>query len=96
MAGRDKEFEAPKGYGSQLPCATDWHFRPRLGLRSRGSFTRLLVGESNPDFDQFPVNAATSVGILLREADHGGGTVREAMQPLREGLVISADMPILT
>jgi hypothetical protein len=34
------------------------------------------------------------VGILLRQVDHTGKTVGEAMQPLREGLIVSADMPI--
>jgi hypothetical protein len=53
------------------------------------------LAQNNPDFDQFPVrHADTTVGVLLRAGDHGGKTVGEAMQPLREGLIVSADMPI--
>jgi len=33
-----------------------------------------------------------TVGILLRQGDHTGKTVRDAMQPLREELMVSADM----
>ena len=53
------------------------------------------LANSNPDFDQFPVKQGdATVGILLRQGEHDGKTVREAMQPLREGLIVSADMPI--
>lgn len=51
--------------------------------------------QNNPDFDQFPVKLdCETLGILLRNGDHCGKTVRDAMQPLRDGLIISADMPI--
>jgi CBS domain len=56
--------------------------------------TRWLA-ENNPDFDQFPVRMGNAtVGVLLRRGEHGEKTVGEAMQPLREGLIVSADMPI--
>jgi len=48
-----------------------------------------------PEFDHFPVrNASETVGILQRHAKHGDRSVREAMQPLREGLLVSAHMSI--
>jgi hypothetical protein len=56
---------------------------------------QLWLAENNPDFDQFPVKHCDgTVGILLRAGDHSGKTVLEAMQPLREGLIVSADIPI--
>ena len=48
-----------------------------------------------PDFDQFPVRQDDStMGILLRHSGYAGKTVRQVMQPLREGVIVSADMPI--
>jgi hypothetical protein len=53
------------------------------------------LAENNQDFDQFPVKHGDGTeGILLRQGNHKGKAVREAMQPLREGLIVSADMPI--
>jgi hypothetical protein len=53
------------------------------------------LAENYLDFDQFPVKQGNAtIGVLLREGGHGGRTVRESMQPLREGLIVSADMPI--
>src|SRR5437899_10933759 len=50
---------------------------------------------NHPDFDQFPVKEGdATVGVLLRKGDHRSRTVLESMQPLREGLIVSADMPI--
>jgi hypothetical protein len=50
---------------------------------------------NNPEFDQFPVKQGpATVGMLLRQADHERKTVYEAMQPLSEGLIVSADMPL--
>jgi predicted transcriptional regulator len=50
---------------------------------------------ANADFDQFPVKQDdTTVGVLLRQGDHGSKTVREAMQRLSEEQIVSADMPI--
>lgn len=47
------------------------------------------------DFDQFPVKRGEeTIGILHRYCVHGSTSVRDAMQPLREGLLVSADMPI--
>lgn len=53
------------------------------------------LGENYLDFDQFPVRRDTeTVGILLRAADHGRKRVEDAMLPLRENLIVSAEMPI--
>lgn len=52
------------------------------------------LNEANPDFDQFPVRAQSeTIGILVRQ-NHGSKLVAEAMQPLAESLLVSADMPI--
>jgi hypothetical protein len=48
-----------------------------------------------PDFDQFPVRLGDrTVGILVRSGEQAGRIVSEVMEPLREGLIVSADMPI--
>jgi CBS domain len=96
MAGLDTEFEAAL-----------WAMEGSFHVRLIGTFAPDLVwapphveatpwlAQNNPDFDQFPVKERDgTIGILLREGDHGGKTVREAMLPLREGLIVSADTPI--
>ena len=46
------------------------------------------------DFDQFPVrDAGRTIGLLVR-GEYAGRVVRDAMQPLSEELIASADMPI--
>src|SRR5689334_2935516 len=52
--------------------------------------------DNNPDFDQFPVRQGTAtVGVLVRSGKgYAGKSVREAMHPLQEGIIVSADMPI--
>jgi hypothetical protein len=51
--------------------------------------------ENGPDFDHFPVrHGKETIGILPRLGEHGDKSVRAAMQPLREGLLVSAHMPI--
>jgi hypothetical protein len=53
------------------------------------------LAENYLEFDQFPVKQGdATVGILLREGDHASKTIREVMQVLRDGLIVSADMPI--
>lgn len=47
------------------------------------------------DFDQFPVRQGeATIGILNRSDQHRGESVQDVMQPLREGLIVSAQMPI--
>ena len=51
--------------------------------------------KNGADFDQFPVKQGKeTVGVLHRDHASNASLVRDAMQPLREGLVVSADMPI--
>jgi hypothetical protein len=51
--------------------------------------------ENGADFDQFPVKAGReTIGILHRADVRRAGSVRDVMLPLREGIVVSADMPI--
>lgn len=53
------------------------------------------LAEHGPDFDQFPVKQGNeTLGVLRRGHSRPGATAREAMEPLREGLVVSAHMPI--
>lgn len=54
------------------------------------------LAANHQDFDQFPVRQeGHAVGILIRDGTHSGKVVRDAMQPLRDGLIVSADMPIV-
>jgi len=56
--------------------------------------TRWLA-DNGPDYDQFPVRRGdAAVGVLLRQGDHRGKRVMEAMQPLSDGLIVSSHMPI--
>jgi hypothetical protein len=53
------------------------------------------LAKNYQDFDQFPVrDTEGTIGILLREGDHREKSVRQAMLPLSEGLLVSADMSI--
>lgn len=53
------------------------------------------LARNEPDFDQFPVKrGAETIGVLTRSAVAGTQRVEEVMEPLREGLVVSAHMPI--
>ena len=53
------------------------------------------LAENGADFDQFPVKQGQeTIGVLHRANAPATALVRDAMQPLREGLVVAADMPI--
>ena len=53
------------------------------------------LAQNEPDFDQFPVKRGTeTVGVLHRRAVKDRLLVQDTMHPLREGLVVSAHMPI--
>ena len=53
------------------------------------------LAANNLDLDQFPVRyGKETIGILHRLSEHGEKSVRDAMQPLREGLIVSAQMSI--
>jgi hypothetical protein len=96
MAGLDTELEA-----ALMAMEASFHvrligtFEPDLVCAPAEADAGAWFAKSNPDFDQFPVKQGdATVGILLRQSDHTGKTVGEAMQPLGEGLIVSADMPI--
>jgi hypothetical protein len=55
------------------------------------------LASHHPAFDQFPVrDGDATIGVLLRDrtAEPQKRTVREAMHPLRDGMMVSADTPI--
>ena len=52
------------------------------------------LADAQRDFDQFPVREGDrTIGLLVR-GSHAGRSVRDAMLPLSEALIASADMPI--
>lgn len=70
-------------------------FAPELVYAPAEATATSWLAANHPGFDQFPVRRQDeTVGILLRQGDHGDKPVRNAMQPLSEGLIVSADMPI--
>jgi hypothetical protein len=96
MAGLDTELEtALKVMETSFHVRLIGTFAPDLVWAPDEADAAAWLAENNPDFDQFPVRQGdATVGILLRESGHTGKTVYDAMQPLREGLIVSADMPI--
>jgi CBS domain-containing protein len=96
MAGRDAEFEAAlQAMEASFHVRPIGTFEPDLVCAPADTDATAWLAMSNPDFDQFPVKQGdATVGILLRQGDHTSKTVRDAMQPLREGLMVSANMPI--
>jgi hypothetical protein len=70
-------------------------FAPDLVCAPANEQATPWLAANHPDFDQFPVrNGELTIGILARSSEYGGKTVAEAMQPLSEGLIVSAGMPI--
>jgi hypothetical protein len=96
MAGRDAEFEAAlRAMEASFHVRLIGTFEPALVCAPAEADATAWLAMNNPDFDQFPVkHVDATVGILLRQGDHTGKTVCNAMQPLREGLLVSADIPI--
>ncbi len=96
MAGLDAEFEvALQAMEASFHVQMIGTFEPDLVYAPADADATTWLSKNNPDFDQFPVrHGDATMGILLRQGDHTGKSVREAMQPLREGLIVSSDMPI--
>jgi hypothetical protein len=96
MAGRDAEFEAAlQAMQVSFHVRLIGTFEPDVVCAPAEADAATWLANSNSDFDQFPVkHGDATVGILLRQSGHTGKTIREAMQPLREGVIVSADMPI--
>jgi CBS domain-containing protein len=96
MTGLDLELDAAlraveAGFHVRL-IAT---FEPQLAWAPAHAQAAAWLADNHPDFDQFPVKDGDAVvGLLLRDAVHDGRTVRDAMQALRDGMIISADTPI--
>jgi hypothetical protein len=56
---------------------------------------REWLSKKGQAFDQFPVKDGNeTIGVLDRFVDHGDALIRDAMMPLREGLIVSSDMPL--
>lgn len=96
MSGLDGELEAAlKAMEASFHVRLISTLEPELVWAPADAQATSWLAENHPDFDQFPVKQDdATVGILLRQGDHIGKTVREAMQGLRDGLIVSADMPI--
>jgi hypothetical protein len=96
MTGLDRELEITlrameAGFHVRLISTFD----PELVYAPPESDARDWLAGNYPEFDQFPVrHERETIGILLRDGQHNGKTVREAMRPLREGLIVSTHMPI--
>ena len=70
-------------------------FEPDLIWAPADADAATWLAQNYPDFDQFPVRQGDStIGTLLRNGAYRGKTIRQAMLPLSEGLIVSADMPI--
>jgi hypothetical protein len=96
MVGLEVELEtALKAMETSFHVRLIGTFKPELVWAPAEADAVTWLTENNPDFDQFPVRQdEATVGILLRQGDHTGKTVHDTIQPLREGLIVSADMPI--
>jgi len=96
MTGLDSELDlALKAMGSSFHVQLIGTFAPDLIWAPADAEAADWLTENSPEFDQFPVKHGNStIGILLRQGGLRGRTVREVMQPLREGVIVSADMPI--
>ena len=70
-------------------------FVPTLACAPADAEAVPWLSQHYPDFDQFPVREGeATIGVLTRRSNLGTKSVREAMQPLSEGVIVSADMPI--
>src|SRR5262245_38750167 len=92
----DVEFEATlKALEASFHVRSISTFSPDLEYAPADENAAEWLDTNFPEFDQFPVRDGTStIGILERNGPVGRKSVREAMHPLRDGLVVSADMPI--
>jgi hypothetical protein len=97
MSGLDTELEvALKALEASFHVRLIGTFEPDLAWAPADVEAAPWLAKNYLDFDQFPVKQGdATVGILLREGDHGDKPVNESMQQLRDGLIVSADMPIV-
>jgi len=70
-------------------------FEPDLVCAPGGEIADTWLATAPTDFDYFPVrDADRTIGLLVRGEDCPNRLVREAMMPLSEDLIVSADMAI--
>lgn len=70
-------------------------FEPKLVAAPADADAEKWLATNHPNFDQFPVkDGGSTVGVLLRQDNASGKTVRQRMRPLCEELIVSADMPL--
>jgi hypothetical protein len=96
MAGLDTELAAAlKAMEASFHARLIGTFEPDLVWAPADAEAAPWLARNAPDFDQFPVKRGdATVGVLLRGGDHSGKAVCNVMQRLRDGLIVSADMPI--
>jgi CBS domain len=96
MAGLNAELDAAlKAMESSFHVRLIGTFSSDLIWAPAGAEAATWLAQHYPDFDQFPVRQGDStIGILPRHGEYSGKTVRQAMQPLSERVIVSADMPI--
>lgn len=96
MPGLDAELEATLNAAEAgFHVRSIATFPPDLLAAPAGEDAGAWLKAHGPDFDQFPVrDGEATVGVLLRNGDTAGKSVREAMQPLSEGIIVAADLPI--
>ena len=96
MAGLDTQLDtALKAMEASFNVRLIGTFEPDLVWAPAETDAEAWLAENNPDFDQFPVGQpGDALGILVRGGEQVATVVRDAMQPLRDGLVVSGDMPI--
>jgi CBS domain-containing protein len=69
-------------------------FEPDLVCAPADAIADAWLATAQPDFDRFPVRTADrTIGLLVR-GDYPSRLVRDAMLPLSEELIVSADMAI--
>lgn len=71
-------------------------FDPELIAAPPDAIAADWLDHNYPEFDQFPVREnGRTTGVLMRTNHHSrGGCVRDVMQPLCDGSVVSGHMPI--
>jgi hypothetical protein len=96
MAGLDAELRAAlRAMESSFQVRLIGMFAQDLIWAPADAKAAPWLEQNHPHFDQFPVKQGNAtVGILARHGDHDGKTVHQAMAPLSERVIVSADMPI--
>ena len=96
MKGRVREFQASlRAMEASFHVGLIATFEPDMVCAPAHALAAPWLAEAKEEFDQFPVrHGDATLGLLLRGGDHADKTARQAMHPLSEGLVVSADMPL--